>query len=74
MFLKINKEMLRLINKIGAIWCIITSREYMAFTCNKFDNAKNSKCWVSMGVDEKHPNSNIFLEASQELIDIYETQ
>lgn len=50
--------MKRLIDKLCACWCILSSREYVIFTCNKFTSAKNSKCWVSIGIDEKLPNYN----------------
>ena len=61
--------MKRLIDKLCACWCILSSREYVIFTCNKFTSAKNSKCWVSAGVDEKLPNYNTFLDATKEYID-----
>lgn len=31
--------MKRLIDKLCACWCILSSREYVIFTCNKLDKA-----------------------------------
>lgn len=61
--------MKRLIDKLCACWCILSSREYVIFTCNNLDKAQDIGCWVSIGVDEKYRNCNEFLDITKEYID-----
>lgn len=63
--------MKKFFDKFGAIWCILTSREYIVFSCNDFMNTKSGKCWVSYGIHEKIDNNkNVFLEASKDYIEL----
>ena len=66
--------MVRLIDKICAIWCIIVSKEYVIFTCNKFTKAKNSKCWASMGIWNKSNYYNIFLDVVKDYINVFKNK
>lgn len=63
--------MKKLIDKLGAIWCIITSKEYIVFSCDDFSNAETGKCWVSYNIQDKtNDNKKVFLEAAKDYIEL----
>ena len=63
--------MKKLFDKFGAIWCILTRKEYIVFSCDDFTDSNSGKCWVSYGIEDKiNNNKKVFLEASKEYIEL----
>lgn len=58
--------MKKFFDKFGAIWQILTSKEYVVFTINKFDDYKSAKCWISYGIYDKKDGSDVFLKSIAE--------
>lgn len=60
--------MKKFFDKFGAIWHILTSKEYVVFSCNKFDDFESAKCWVSYGIYEKKDGSEVFLDSISDYV------
>ena len=56
-----KEKLIRLNDKICAIWHILQCKEFALFTCNHFTNSKGSTCTISLGIEDKD-KSKVFRE------------
>lgn len=60
-------KLIRIKDKIHAIWAILWCKEFALFTCKYFYKSDSSNCILSVGVEDKE-KSKIFREAIAEFI------
>lgn len=44
--------MKRFIDKIQALWVVLTAKEYAIYTCKNFNDASTADCWLSYGLND----------------------
>ena len=59
--------MKKLIDKLCAIWVILTCNEFIVFTAKTLDNPKGVKCWCSVGIENKE-KSDVFRRTISDFI------
>ena len=62
-----KEKILRIKDKICAIWHILRCKEFALFTCKQFDSSKGSTCTISLGIEDKE-KSKVFRETISKYI------